>query len=264
MASLRKSKSNNLVTRAEQVLRGQIRSGDHLMAALSGGVDSIVLLDLLAALSVPMQFSLSAVHVDHGISTNAGKWSKFCRAFCKSRSIPIKIVSLKITREPGISLEAAARDARYRVFEKLKADYVVLAQHLDDQAETLMLQLLRGAGVKGLGAMPVVRNQLPSLPRAGESWREGGRKSESPQILRPLLECRAAKSRPTPGKTNCTGSATKAMRMWLSTAIFCVMQSCRCWSNVFLPIAAHSCAPAVIWRKHPACWMSWPKPTAEA
>ena len=145
-------------------------------------MDSIVLLDLLAALSVPMQFSLSAVHVNHGISAHAGKWSKFCRAFCKSRGIPLKIVSLKIAREPGVSLEAAARDARYRVFEKLKADYVVLAQHLDDQAETLVLQLLRGAGVKGLGAMPVVRNQanvgagfIPAL-------------SASPCILRPLLE----------------------------------------------------------------------------
>ena len=157
MASSRKSKSNSLSSCTEKVLRGQIRSGDHLVAALSGGVDSIVLLDLLAALSAPMQFSLSAVHVNHGISANAGKWSKFCRAFCKSRGIPIKIVSLKISREPGVSLEAAARDARYRVFEKLKADYVVLAQHLDDQAETLMLQLLRGAGVKGLGAMPVHR-----------------------------------------------------------------------------------------------------------
>ena len=180
MASSRKSKSSNLATCAEQVLRGQIRSGDHLVAALSGGVDSIVLLDLLAALSAPMQFSLSAVHVNHGISANAGKWSKFCRAFCKSRGIPIKIVSLKITREPGVSLEAAARDARYQVFEKLKADYVVLAQHLDDQAETLMLQLLRGAGVKGLGAMPIVRalvgaGFIPAL-------------SASPCILRPLLE----------------------------------------------------------------------------
>jgi len=148
--------------------------------ALSGGVDSVVLLDLLAALSVKMQFTLSAVHINHGISTNADKWVKFCRGLCRTLDIPLKIVRLKISREPGVSLEAAARDARYQVFGKLKADYVVLAQHLDDQAETLLLQLLRGAGAKGLGAMPVVRKQS-----------SGSRKQASilaPRVLRPLLE----------------------------------------------------------------------------
>jgi len=154
-------------------LRGQTERGNHLIVALSGGVDSVVLLDLLAALSVKMQFTLSAVHVNHGISANADKWVKFCRDLCRTSAIPLKIAKLKISRESGVSLEAAARDARYQVFGKLKADYVVLAQHLDDQAETLLLQLLRGAGAKGLGAMPVVRKQSSDL---------------APRILRPLLE----------------------------------------------------------------------------
>lgn len=161
-------------------MREQIQRGDHLVVALSGGVDSVVLLDLLAALSVQMQFTLSAVHVNHGISANAGKWSKFCRDLCRVKGIPLKIIRLKISREPGVSLEAAARDARYRIFGKLKGDYVVLAQHLDDQAETLLLQLLRGAGVKGLGAMPVIRNPAPE-PANGLSCR-------GPRILRPMLD----------------------------------------------------------------------------
>lgn len=152
---------------------GQIERGNHLIVALSGGVDSVVLLDLLAALSLKMQFKLSAVHVNHGISANADKWGKFCRDLCRTSGIPLKIAKLKISRESGVSLEAAARDARYQVFGKLKADYVVLAQHLDDQAETLLLQLLRGAGAKGLGAMPLVRKQSSDL---------------APRILRPLLE----------------------------------------------------------------------------
>lgn len=162
------------------MLREQIRRGDRLIVALSGGVDSVVLLDLLATLSVQMQFKLSAVHVNHGISANAGKWSKFCRDLCRPKGVPFRSIKLKINREAGISLEAAARDARYRIFGELEGDYVVLAQHLDDQAETLLLQLLRGAGVKGLGAMPVIRNPAAGAMRQMSYF--------GPRILRPLLD----------------------------------------------------------------------------
>lgn len=194
MASSRKLRSSSISSKAENVLREQIRRGDHLVAALSGGVDSVVLLDLLIPLSVSLRFSLSAVHVNHGISANALKWSKFCRNLCLARGIPLKITRLKIKRESGTSLEAFARDARYRVFAKLKADYVVLAQHLDDQAETLLLQLLRGAGVKGLGAMPVVRNSTSPIKhdasRIGKRMpgASPGPSDHWPRILRPILE----------------------------------------------------------------------------
>jgi tRNA(Ile)-lysidine synthase len=158
----------------------------------SGGVDSVVLLDLLVSLSVPLKFALSAVHINHGISPRADEWSSFCQHLCHSRGVPLETAKLKINREPGVSLEAAAREERYRVFSKLQADYVVLAQHLDDQAETVMLQLLRGAGVKGLSAMPVVR----AVRGAGikDSWQpQSGPVADAgtppyPQILRPLLE----------------------------------------------------------------------------
>jgi tRNA(Ile)-lysidine synthase len=187
MANSRKSKSSSISRKVENVLCGRIRPGDKLAVALSGGVDSVVLLDLLVPLAVQMQFSLSAIHVNHGISPNADKWSSFCSRLCRSRDIPLKIVRLKINKAPGASLEAIAREERYRIFKKLKADYVVLAQHLDDQAETLLLQLLRGAGVKGLGAMPVVKNPASGveerIPEA-ESFRSG----VEPQILRPMLE----------------------------------------------------------------------------
>ncbi|SOD42101.1 tRNA lysidine(34) synthetase TilS [Nitrosovibrio sp. Nv4] len=188
MANSRKSKSNSVFSKAENVLREQIQCGNHLAVALSGGVDSVVLLDFLVPLSAQMQFSLSAIHVNHGISINADQWSIFCRNLCRSSGVPLKVVRLKINQEPGVSLEATARDERYRVFGKLKADYVVLAQHLDDQAETLLLQLLRGAGVRGLGAMPVVRHFAAEINKqgigAGTSELSGGR----PRILRPFLE----------------------------------------------------------------------------
>lgn len=165
----------------------EVQTGGHLTVALSGGVDSAVLLHLLVPLASQMQFPLSAVHVNHGISPNADKWSEFCRNLCQSRNIPLEIARVKVTRAPGTSLEAAAREERYRIFRNLQTDYVVLAQHLDDQAETLLLQLLRGAGVKGLGAMPVVRTlrkemdeqvSIDSIPAL----------EQRPKLLRPLLD----------------------------------------------------------------------------
>jgi len=168
-------------------LRTQVHTGDHLAVALSGGVDSVVLLHLLVPLASQMQLPLSAVHVNHGISPNADKWSKFCRNLCQSRNIPLEIARVKVTRKPGISLEAAAREERYRIFRNLQADYVVLAQHLDDQAETLLLQLLRGAGVKGLSAMPVVRTVQKEMDeKVSKDFIPG--LERRPKLLRPLLD----------------------------------------------------------------------------
>jgi tRNA(Ile)-lysidine synthase len=179
MASSRKSKSSSLAHAVENALREEVRPGNHLVVALSGGVDSVVLLNLLVPLSVQIPFSLSAIHINHGISANASEWSTFCRNLCQSIAIPLKIANLKIRKKSGVSLEAAAREGRYREFRKLEADYVVLAQHLDDQAETLLLQLLRGAGVKGLGAMPAVRN----IGAGVEEELPG----DGPKLLRPML-----------------------------------------------------------------------------
>ena len=174
MGNSRKSKLDSLVCRIETVLRQHTRQGEHLVAGLSGGADSVVLLDLLARLSDTLGFSLGAIHVNHGISPHAHAWEKFCRNLCECRGIPLEVIRFRIRKEPGTSLEAVARERRYQAFHKLKADSVVLAQHLDDQTETLLLQLLRGAGVRGLAAMPVIRQKIPSR--------------REPAVLRPLLE----------------------------------------------------------------------------
>jgi tRNA(Ile)-lysidine synthase len=187
MASSRKPKRDRISRKTENVLRAQVHPGHHLVVALSGGMDSVVLLDLLIPLSVQMRFSLSAIHVHHGISANADTWTEFCRDLCHSRNISLKISKVKIRREPGVSLEAAAREERYRIFRELNADYVALAQHLDDQAETLLLQLLRGAGVKGLSAMPVARAmqfEIEGRVSAGRAFAP----HTGPKLLRPLLD----------------------------------------------------------------------------
>lgn len=173
MAHSGKLKSNSLLIDIKKILLTHIRPTSHLSIALSGGIDSIVLLHILAMLSKQMEFTLSAMHVNHGISRNAAIWSRFCCNLCYTYGISIDVTYLNIKKESGVSLEANARNERYRIFAQVQADYVILAQHLDDQAETLLLQLLRGAGIKGMSAMPVVR-KLTSYAK--------------PQILRPLLE----------------------------------------------------------------------------
>ena len=169
-----------------------MKSGDRLVAGLSGGVDSVVLLDLLLRAAKKLRFELAALHVNHQLNPAAGRWTAFCRAFCKQRGVALTVARVTVPR--NASLEAAARDARYRAFSALPADFVALAHNLDDQAETLLLQLLRGAGLKGLSAMPVVRIEDRGS-RIGKKIASNAKRKLNPQssilnpaILRPLLD----------------------------------------------------------------------------
>lgn len=123
--------------------------GKRVAVGLSGGVDSVVLLHVLSQ----RKLSLGAIHVNHGLSPNADAWAAFCRKLCKRLGVPLTVRRVKVVRR-GKGLEAAARDARYSVFSKIKADCIVLAHHLDDQAETVLMNLLRGAGRRGASGMP--------------------------------------------------------------------------------------------------------------
>ncbi len=132
-------------------------AGLAVAVGLSGGRDSIVLLDALGAAAATHRLSLSAVHVHHGLSRHADAWAEFCAAACAARGVPLAVHRVRVDRADGSGTEAAARAARYAVFDAVAADCVALAHHADDQAETLLLQLLRGAGPHGLSAMPVMR-----------------------------------------------------------------------------------------------------------
>lgn len=125
----------------------------HLLVALSGGLDSCVLLHLLAALRDKPGMRFSAMHVHHGLSPHADQWAEHCQRLCAAYGIPLQVVRVDVPRDSGQGLEAAARHLRYEALRAVQADYVVLAHHQDDQAETVMLQLLRGAGMRGLAAM---------------------------------------------------------------------------------------------------------------
>jgi tRNA(Ile)-lysidine synthase len=112
----------------------------------------VVLLHLLKSLEPRYRYTLSAVHVHHGLSPNAHAWAAFCRRLCKQYRIPLTVRRVKVVKA-GKGLEAAARAVRYEVFRELKTDCVALAHHLDDQAETVLMNLLRGAGLRGASGM---------------------------------------------------------------------------------------------------------------
>ena len=118
-----------------------------IAVALSGGVDSVTLLHLLKS-STPV----TAIHVHHGLSPNADAWAAFCRRLCKRFGVPLVVKKVKVAKR-GEGLEAAARRARYEAFSKVKSDCIALAHHLDDQAETVLMNLLRGAGTRGASGM---------------------------------------------------------------------------------------------------------------
>ena len=120
----------------------------------SGGVDSAVLLDALVEEGAR---PVSAVHVHHGLSPNADRWAEFCRGFCAARNVPLTVERIHVDRKSPEGVEAAARRLRYAIYAARPEPFVALAHHLDDQAETVLLQLLRGTGLKGVAAMPAMR-----------------------------------------------------------------------------------------------------------
>lgn len=174
MASSRTSQRTDPVLAAGRFLSGLENSGiRRIAAAVSGGVDSVVLLHVLRKLSGEHGFELIAVHVHHGLSPHAGDWARFVARLCRRLDVPLVTRRVKVVRR-GKGLEAAAREGRYSAFATLPVDAVALAHQLDDQAETVLLHLLRGAGVRGAGGMQGV-----SMRRTGTGPR---------LLLRPLLE----------------------------------------------------------------------------
>ena len=141
--------------------------------AYSGGLDSTVLLCALAEIREKLPAPLYALHVNHGLQKDADQWAERCQRQCEALSIPLTVIELNLAVEPGESVEAFAREARYKAFaEHVNAGEMLLtAHHGDDQVETFLLQWLRGSGVHGLSAMPEYK-----------SWQEGW-------LARPLLGC---------------------------------------------------------------------------
>ena len=132
----------------------QDNSNLEILMGFSGGLDSSVLIHLLSQMRAKLNFKLKAIHVHHGLSSSADDWLNFCKEKCKLLDIEFHSEKVKINEKTSLGIEGEARKLRYKAIKETQKDIVALGHHQNDQAETLMLQLLRGAGLKGLAAMP--------------------------------------------------------------------------------------------------------------
>ncbi len=127
------------------------------LVGYSGGLDSTVLLHLLSRFVRQRQGSpaVLAIHIHHGLSPNAQRWQQHCEAFCQQHGIALQCRAIALPRHPRGGLEAAAREARYAEIDDLRRadDVLFLGHHLDDQLETLVLNLFRSRGIAGLAGM---------------------------------------------------------------------------------------------------------------
>ncbi len=145
---------------------------DRYCLAFSGGLDSTVLLHLALQAGLP---ALSAVHIHHGLQAAADDWARHCEAQCRAWSLPLQVLRVRVADRHPKGPEAAARAARYAALNSHLPPGALLmtAHHADDQAETVLLRLLRGSGIEGLAAMPEL-----SPPAVG---------NDKPRLWRPLL-----------------------------------------------------------------------------
>lgn len=146
-----------LNTLREQLSSEPLMSTTQIVVAYSGGIDSHVLLHAINKLRHEAQFNftLSTIHIHHGLSDNADQWQAHCRKVSAEMNVEFQTANVTVETQPRQSLEAQARDARYTKLTELAPDgaCILLAQHQDDQLETFLIQLKRGAGPKGLSAM---------------------------------------------------------------------------------------------------------------
>ncbi|HWW20270.1 MAG TPA: tRNA lysidine(34) synthetase TilS [Steroidobacteraceae bacterium] len=224
-------------------LRGQLRSligtlrARSLCLAYSGGLDSCALLCALASLRKREGFVLRALHVNHQLQPLAARWARQAQSNARRLRVPCEILTVRVNRGRGESLEAAARTARYQaLLSRLKPDELLLtAHHQEDQFETVLLALMRGSGVRGLSAMnpvtplahtrllrpllPVARAQLERyLKRRAVGWSEDPSNTDERfdrnylrHVVVPLLRARWPAAAATAARSAAHLSQTRAM-----------------------------------------------------
>ncbi|WP_125572203.1 tRNA lysidine(34) synthetase TilS [Lacticaseibacillus songhuajiangensis] len=158
---------------AEQLQTLQVQPGSALLVAVSGGADSLALLDLLLPLRAQMQLQLAAVHINHELRPESQAEEKRVREYCHVHAVPLDVWHWQQAAHPASGTEAAARSFRYDQFERSAqargSDYILTAHHRDDQAETVLFRMMRSGSVHGIGGIA-----------ARQTWR-------GKILLRPLL-----------------------------------------------------------------------------
>lgn len=127
----------------------------HIYIGYSGGIDSHVLLHLCASIPA-LKDKITAVYVHHGLQAEAGSWARHCEKTAQALDLDFKVLRVQAAAKPGESPEEAARNARYNALKSLMItdDILLVAQHREDQLETVLLQLFRGGGLRGLSGIP--------------------------------------------------------------------------------------------------------------
>src|SRR5437773_1868980 len=139
-----------------------LAGGERILVGVSGGADSVALLAALAAVALALRLELHALHVDHQLRPESGRDGDFVQRLGERLGVPVTIVRVDVPRAG--SLEAAARGARHAALEaaagRVGATRIALGHTADDQAETVLMRLFEGAGVRGLAAIPPVRGRI--------------------------------------------------------------------------------------------------------
>ncbi len=148
-----------------------IKKGEVIGVGVSGGTDSMALLHYLNSISEELDFEVVGIHIDHNIRENSSEDASFVLNYCREngiRAYKFKVDVPKLAQERGVSLEVAARDARYGVFDalvkKCAVDKIAIAHHMSDQAETILLNLFRGTGISGTRGMDLIRDGIYIRP----------------------------------------------------------------------------------------------------
>lgn len=161
MADSRNKSSTELVVGGiAACLSRHVRAGQSVLVGYSGGLDSTVLLHATSRLAHEAHIALSALHVHHGLSSHADDWVRTCAETCQGLGIPLSIRRVAVPADTGEGIESAARSVRHQALADCPADWVVLGHHADDQAETVLHNLLRGAGIRGAAGIPSVRGGI--------------------------------------------------------------------------------------------------------
>ncbi len=147
--------TNPLSAEIIESLLNQHKAFTRVYVGYSGGVDSHVLLHLCASIKI-LEGKITAVHVHHGLQAQAQSWVEHCQKIAEKLGVGFTLLEVDATANPGESPEEAARNARYNALKALIGvdDALLIGQHREDQLETVLLQLFRGAGLRGLSGIP--------------------------------------------------------------------------------------------------------------
>jgi tRNA(Ile)-lysidine synthase len=141
-------------------IANNVRAHESVAVAYSGGLDSTVLLHAASCVLGRSSARLNAIHVNHGLSPNASAWAEHCVDACKRLDVPIQIRNVHLSRKSGEGIEGEARRLRLAELIRHSSHWILLAHHADDQAETLLHNLMRGTGIRGAAAMPEQRERF--------------------------------------------------------------------------------------------------------